>query len=318
MAGRDRYKVNQWYDVLDRRGRGSKQQQSPNDGDSVIKFFVSNLPPWCSSADVVKVLKEYGDLQGTYIARKYDRLGKRFGFASFKNVRNRMDLEGKMKDVWLGSYKLFIIPARFVDGVDMKKKVDSVWKPVIKNDTVINDMHADIGVDSRVNGSGSNGIGMRTFWDTLMNKEPEPGLLEVNVEPNTQAFGEWFDCGLIGRVMFLSVLTDLRRILRNLSHVQINIRYVGGCTSFSCLTVVRISVRFWTGRNYDVFSILDEWKGQVLEVERLAWFKIHGVPLSISCPKLFDDIAGKFGEVIQSAQFSEDGGSWGMDPGLSG
>ncbi|MFS7917120.1 hypothetical protein Hanom_Chr03g00185291 [Helianthus anomalus] len=40
----------------------------------------------------------------------------------------------------------------------------------------------------------------------------------------------------------------------------------------------------------------------------LAWIKIHGVPLSISCPKVFDDIAGKFGDMIQSAKFSEDDG----------
>ncbi|KAJ0514661.1 hypothetical protein HanHA300_Chr10g0372031 [Helianthus annuus] len=192
----------------------------------------------------------------------------------------------------------------------MKKKVDSVWQPVKKNDTVISDMHADIGVGSRVNESGSNGIGVRTFRDTLMNKEPEPGLLGVNVEPNTQAFGEWFDCGLIGCVKFLLVLTDLRRIIRNLSHVQINIRYVGGLYVLLVFNSSEDKCAFLDMKElwYDVFSILDEWKGQVLEVERLAWFKIHGVPLSISCPKVFNNIAGKFGELIQSAQFSEDGG----------
>ncbi|KAJ0793130.1 hypothetical protein HanOQP8_Chr01g0026241 [Helianthus annuus] len=219
-----------------------------------------------------------------------------------------MDLEGKLKDVWLGSYKLFIVPARFVDGADMKKKEDSIWQPVKKNDKVNSDMHADIGVDIRVNESRSNGIGVRTFRDTLMNKEPGPGLSEVNMDSNTQAFGKWFYCGLFGRVKFLSALTDLWRLLRNLSHVQINIIYVGGLyvpfDSNEDKCVFLDKKELW----YDVFSILDEWKGQVLEVERMAWLKIHAVPLSISCPKVFDDIAGKFGEIIQSAQFSEDGG----------
>ncbi|MFS7917051.1 hypothetical protein Hanom_Chr03g00184551 [Helianthus anomalus] len=58
-------------------------------------------------------------------------------------------------------------------------------------------MHADIEEDIRVNQSGSNGNGVQMFRDTLINKEPEPGLLEVIVDPNTQVFGEWFDCGLI-------------------------------------------------------------------------------------------------------------------------
>ncbi|MFS7960693.1 hypothetical protein Hanom_Chr08g00706051 [Helianthus anomalus] len=115
---------------------------------------------------------------------------KRFGFVSFKNVRNLMDLEGNLKDVWIGSYKLFIVSARFVDGVDMHRKEEAVWQPVRKIDTPSNDMHADKEEEIRGDQSGLNGNnnGVRMFRDTLINKDSDVGLMEINVDPNIQAF----------------------------------------------------------------------------------------------------------------------------------
>ncbi|MFS7989888.1 putative RNA recognition motif domain, nucleotide-binding alpha-beta plait domain superfamily [Helianthus anomalus] len=78
MAGGQNFKVWQWYDVPAKKGRGNNGHNRSNNRDSGTKFFVSNLPERCSSADLVQVLKRFGDIQGTYIARKYDRLGKRY------------------------------------------------------------------------------------------------------------------------------------------------------------------------------------------------------------------------------------------------
>lgn len=140
MAARDRFKVNTWYDVPTRQGRRHNNNQQTTIQWDGVKFFVSNPPAKCSSTDLKEVLQGYGEVLGIYIARKFDKLGKRFGFATFKVSRNRADLEESLNDVWIGSYKLFIVPARFVDGqkmpVDKGKRIDGVvhgekmWKPV--------------------------------------------------------------------------------------------------------------------------------------------------------------------------------------------
>ncbi|MFS7943832.1 hypothetical protein Hanom_Chr06g00504831 [Helianthus anomalus] len=40
------------------------------------------------------------------------------------------DLENHLKDVWIGSYKLYVVLARFVDGADLKRKGAKTWQPV--------------------------------------------------------------------------------------------------------------------------------------------------------------------------------------------
>ncbi|MFS7903597.1 hypothetical protein Hanom_Chr01g00025951 [Helianthus anomalus] len=153
MAARDKFKSNVWYDVPPKKNRNINQYQNCND-----------------SSD-----------GGIYIARKYDKLGKRFGFATFKVARNRVDLEERLKDVWIGSYKLFIVPARFVDGhkssVDKGKNVDrtvrgeKVWKPV-NEQTGHGNVDVQVGRDDmHINVNQSEGVEKRSFRDTLLNKK---------------------------------------------------------------------------------------------------------------------------------------------------
>ncbi|KAM0067297.1 putative RNA recognition motif domain, nucleotide-binding alpha-beta plait domain superfamily [Helianthus debilis subsp. tardiflorus] len=265
--------VGTWYDVSAKKGRGYNEQYRSNKHESGTKFFVSNLPERCSSADLVEVLKRFGDIQGTYIARKYDRLGKRFGFVTFRNVRNLLEMGRNLKDVWIGSYKLFIVLARFVDGQKIPRERETEWKLVqgqdkgkkvsteaIQNEIVI-EQHP-------VNASGSGG---RSFRDTLLNKEEDDDLQEIVVEPNVQAFSDWFDCGLIARVIDFGILPSLRKRIKEISEVKL-------------------------------------WSGQIVEMERIAWIKVDGVPLSLSCMQVCDEIASKFGSVIQPAQLDEQDG----------
>ncbi|MFS7929957.1 putative RNA-binding domain superfamily [Helianthus anomalus] len=44
---------------------------------------------------------------------KRDKNGFRFGFVSFKGVKDVANMEKNMKNVWMGSFKLFINIARF-------------------------------------------------------------------------------------------------------------------------------------------------------------------------------------------------------------
>jgi hypothetical protein len=41
-----------------------------------------------------------------YLPKKLDKRGKRFGFVKFKEVEEVEVLSEKLRDVWMGSYKL--------------------------------------------------------------------------------------------------------------------------------------------------------------------------------------------------------------------
>ncbi|KAJ0462962.1 putative RNA recognition motif domain, nucleotide-binding alpha-beta plait domain superfamily [Helianthus annuus] len=228
MTARGKYKVDQWYDVPINTRNMHQEHPRNKDNDSIMKFFVSNLPPRCSSTDLVNVLKNYGEVHGTYIARKFDKLGKRFGFVSYKKDRNMGDLEDRLKDVWIGTYKLYIVLARFVDGVDLKRKEDKTWKPVTNNGVDEVSMHVEKETEKVDVQPGSSVDAGRTFRDTLLNKDPNVGSIDVIVDDKTVAFEQWFDRGLIGRVNTLHDFTGLKVWLKNVVQLHCIIKCGGG------------------------------------------------------------------------------------------
>ncbi|KAI7756909.1 hypothetical protein M8C21_009978, partial [Ambrosia artemisiifolia] len=57
----------------------------------------------------------------------------------------------------------------------------------------------------------------------------------------------------------------------------------------------------------DWFSTVEDWAGQQVVVERIAWLKIYGVPIHIAEIEVMNSIAALFGEVIQQAFYPEEG-----------
>lgn len=307
MSGRERYQPDTWYDEADKKGKGYRHQQQDKGQDQGVKFFVSNLPERCGSADLVRVLKGFGDIANTYIARKRDRLGKRFGFVTFKRGRNMDDLEEVLKDVWIGSYKLYIVPARFVDGKEIPRKEEKASQQVkgkeVQNEDkeepmVKESVPVDVCVDDR-----------RTFRDTLLNREPVISeRIEIKVDSSVVVFGEWYDRAVIVHLKSLEALTTLRVWLKAMQCNDVEIKYVGGLCAMLVFENRDFKLEFTSNKDAWALHVelLEEWYGQTFKVPRVAWLKIRGVPLSLSCSKVFDDIASKFGSVIQPAMFPEE------------
>ncbi|KAJ0735640.1 hypothetical protein HanPI659440_Chr11g0434371 [Helianthus annuus] len=131
--------------------------------------------------------------------------------------------------------------------------------------------------------------------------------MEIVVDPGVQAFSEWYDYALVGCVIDFSTLTKLRRILKLISPYKIDVKYVGGFHVILLFGNNFEKQRFFESKKEwaEVFCQLQDWKGQDCQVERIIWLKLHGVPIMLSNVQVFDAIAGRFGDVIQSAQFTE-------------
>ncbi|MFS7900419.1 putative RNA recognition motif domain, nucleotide-binding alpha-beta plait domain superfamily [Helianthus anomalus] len=91
--------------LVDRDGQRS--------GTDITKFFVVSLPDKCGSEDIVETLGPFGSIEGVYVAWKRDKQGFRFGFVSFKGVKDAVELEKTMRNFWMSSYKLFINISKF-------------------------------------------------------------------------------------------------------------------------------------------------------------------------------------------------------------
>ncbi|MFS7953939.1 putative RNA recognition motif domain, nucleotide-binding alpha-beta plait domain superfamily [Helianthus anomalus] len=111
MAGREK-EEEVWKDVPDHRNRKGRNVEARKDR-IVTKYYVTNFPfsftPW----EVSEFLGYYGEIVGTYIARKNDRDGNRFGSVTFKNVKDAKNLESEMNGIKMGRYILKVNIAKF-------------------------------------------------------------------------------------------------------------------------------------------------------------------------------------------------------------
>ncbi|MFS8033576.1 hypothetical protein Hanom_Chr17g01571201 [Helianthus anomalus] len=223
------------------------------------------------------------------MARKYDKLGKHFGFVSFVNVRDPVELENQMRDVWIGSYKLFIFLARFVDGERLLRKGEKQWVPV-RNDeedlaTGKGDRNMDY-VEEMVNVGKGLGEG-RTFRDTVLNVDPPKKVPEIVVSADFKG-GLLWDGYLVGQA-------------------KVGIRYLGGFW-FMLLFESEICMEGFV-RTKEVWKVcfdsLVRWEGQLIHMERIAWLKLYGIPLSFYDIGLFNEVDGKFGTIVQQAELNE-------------
>ncbi|KAM0062150.1 putative RNA recognition motif domain, nucleotide-binding alpha-beta plait domain superfamily [Helianthus debilis subsp. tardiflorus] len=306
MTGRERYVVDRWYDAPMRKGRNNNRVGGSKSGDPVVtKYFVSNLPGGCSSKDMHDVLKTFGSIQGTYIARKFDKLGKRFGFVSFANVRDPISLEKDLKDVWMGSYKLYIVLARFVDGERVSGKEDKQWVPVNKEN---NDKVAEETVNVVINNpKSSSSSGGRSFRDTLLGKDGAEPTEEVRLEDDFIGVARWNGLGLLGDLKDLQSLTSLKEWLGSVRLDKVGIRYVGGLSVILVFEDKVSMMDFLSTKEVweSIFVTLVLWGGQKLRCERIAWLRILGIPLLLFENMVAERIASKIGRVVQTAQIDD-------------
>ncbi|KAJ0800560.1 hypothetical protein HanPI659440_Chr03g0104491 [Helianthus annuus] len=147
----------------------------------------------------------------------------------------------------------------------------------------------------------------RSFRDTLIDKEPDHGLLEVSVESSLHGCLKCQGVGLVGRVCDFRTLTSLRSWLLSVIKEKVDIKYVGGLWVVLVFGDQEIAQEFFRGKQVweSCFDTLENWGGQLIPVERIAWLKIYGVPLCLYDDGVFNVIGSKFGTVIQSANVNE-------------
>ncbi|MFS7913262.1 hypothetical protein Hanom_Chr02g00139771 [Helianthus anomalus] len=52
------------------------------------------------------------------------------------------------------------------------------------------------------------------------------------------------------------------------------------------------------------------WEGQVLSFERIAWLKIHGIPIHLAENWVFDYVASQFFLVVHPSQLDAEDDDW--------
>ncbi|KAJ0795816.1 putative RNA recognition motif domain, nucleotide-binding alpha-beta plait domain superfamily [Helianthus annuus] len=268
----------------------------------ITKYYIARLPESCSSKDVTEALGHFGMVAGVYIVRKRDKRGFHFGYASFKGVKDTKELERNIRNVWMGSYKLFINVSRFSlengEGSDIpeeKKKTNRFEDNDVRNQTF----------RDTSNNKRNNFVTQGKSYASIVSGKhlPEARLNEVVVSKFAKAYTDLHGMAIVGKVKDLWTLRKLKVLLKEANFGGLTVKYVGG---LSVLLVFKSKLESYSFRSsapgFGWFESMETWRGQSVAFKRLVWLNIHRVPLHLSGNETFNSVGRCFGKVIHASQ----------------
>ncbi|KAJ0714215.1 hypothetical protein HanPI659440_Chr13g0487051 [Helianthus annuus] len=127
------------------------------------------------------------------------------------------------------------------------------------------------------------------------------------VPDRTAAFMDLFGLALVGRAVNLETLVDFDRLMKIARVEYSRIQYLGGLSILISFKEVAAANKFLDDKLVwgPWFSKLELWGGQSLPFERVAWLKIHGVPLHILDSDILARTGEMFGKVLHVPRPSE-------------
>ncbi|KAF5817259.1 putative RNA recognition motif domain, nucleotide-binding alpha-beta plait domain superfamily [Helianthus annuus] len=278
-----------------------------------VKLFVSNLPEGCTPWELRKCMESYGEVAGSYVARKRDKQGSRFGFVSFLGVRDKRELLGSLGGVRMGDFKLRINVARFAleNSEIEEEKVGQEKSSKPPGQHGVGGCFSVRGGRSYKEVVGSSFFGGGS--DVNHVGKPMAGSSSVEkvivVPDRVEAFKGFQGLAVVGRAVNLETLVDIDRLLNIAKIVVANVQYLGGLTLLISFHEEESVKRFLSSKNVwePWFSKLDQWKGQTLPFERVAWVKLTGVPLHLIDSDVLSQVGALFGKVLYAPkEFEED------------
>ncbi|KAJ0713704.1 putative RNA recognition motif domain, nucleotide-binding alpha-beta plait domain superfamily [Helianthus annuus] len=278
----------------------------------VSKFFVTNIPQGCRPWDLANAFRPFGEIAGSFIAKKKDKEGRIFGFVSFRGVRDVEDLKSSLSKVKMGGNKLLVnVPLFAKENGNLKPSA-----PPGGRDKRTGEVHSSSqGVFSKGHGDHHVKKGV-SFLDILTNKSHSDGVEDVVViDPVISSFSSVKEKAVVGRTLGFKELRFLNSSLTSAGFVNAAIQYVGGLSVLISFDNGVDAYRLLEAKDIwkQWFSSLSPWIGQSLPFERITWISVLGVPPHLMSSLVFDEIGSRYGKVIQPSQFVETAGDLSVD-----
>ncbi|KAM0019345.1 putative RNA recognition motif domain, nucleotide-binding alpha-beta plait domain superfamily [Helianthus debilis subsp. tardiflorus] len=268
---------------------------------NISKFFIYNLPEGCSPWELTSFLKGFGDIVGSYVAKKRDKYGNRFGFASFRNVIDRDKLAGDLKGLKMGDNKLKINLARFAaenSGIPGRPMDPKSKGPAgsIPQAPVLDRSKLFAFRDDRT----YSGVLGKTKVDEVRQEVRSNPEKVVVVPDRTGAFSDLVGKAVVGKTVDIETLVDFDRLLGIAKTKFAKLHYLGGLTIMVSFADEDSAKSFLEASKVwgPWFSKLALWEGQSLSLERMVWLRVSGVPLHLFERGVLRNIGEQFGKVL--------------------
>ncbi|KAJ0816364.1 putative RNA-binding domain superfamily [Helianthus annuus] len=266
-------------------------------GGVVTKFFITNLSEGCTPWELKCGVASFGEVEGTFVAKKRDKDGRRFGFAIFKDVKDKAELKRLLRGLsWeVVSCLSILLGSRWI-------MVHGASRLVLRFPILIRS-YGDVLGKGKVDGLAKE-AGCNATVNSLV------GRKFVVVPDRTVAFCDSWGSAIVGKTVDLETLVDLDRLLGIAKVGYSFIQYLGGLLvliSFGCEIDAKnfLDIRDVWG---PWFSKLASWEGQSMPFEHVAWLRLLGIPLHLVDSDVFkmDLSIGRVGVLIGEVERIKD------------
>jgi hypothetical protein len=320
------------------RGKADNNKTTTASSDRTTTCYVNNLPEDISEKEMARTFERWGNVVDVYIAKKRNKAGRIFGFVRYEEVRNEKWLEDRLKDVWFGSYKVWVNISKY--GRHQNKnfrrqhkveKAQGSRKKIQGNNYTNRDQKFRQGqsirkegmtyAEATTNTPGKRNTEVRRREGLTQNIEDiqedrqrshragvgkEDTGLSITINEEEMV---WAKQGYVG---FVKKVEEIHLIQHRLEEEGINsvkVIPMGGERVFLKANEnedFRMLVNESQQVFQQLFSFVREWKPRDVGGDRYVWIRIFGIPVHAWSKKTFSLLTISLGSLIEIDQTTEE------------
>ncbi|GKV49313.1 hypothetical protein SLEP1_g56069 [Rubroshorea leprosula] len=248
-------------------------------------FFFYNFPEELDAKFLWNSFQMYGKVVDVYIPSKRDKRGKRYGFVRLSGVKNEIQMERRLNEIWIGPYKMRVkIANERQRKSSLSRKVQGVFK--VSGSTSIMNRLVQPGQSyaQAVKGQGKR-----------EDKAPEQSQEKERKEAPKMEVG-----GMVAVVRSMALVSEIQEQL-DADGGSISLSPIGGRRMLLTEKVTG-SLSDYMKHNEELFGMWFEsitpWEKAPKEKSRMMWVRISSVPLKAWGERCFQMIGETIGEVL--------------------
>ncbi|GLT31165.1 hypothetical protein SLA2020_059220 [Shorea laevis] len=279
-------------------------------------FFFYNFPEELEAKFLWNCFQMYGKVVDVYLPSKRDKRGKRYGFVRLTGVKNEIQMEMRLNEIWIGSYKMRV---KIANDRQRKTAMPRKIQGAVKNNGSTRIMNRLVQPgQSYAQAVKSKGKSVNKASEQIQEKDYEAAsdkekgkirLQESMEREKTEEIIEfiptgeelqWLEGGMVAVMKSMASVTEIQEQL-DADGGSILLSPIGGRRVLLTERVAG-SISEYKKHNEELFGLWFEsikpWEMAPKEKSRMLWLRISGVPLKAWAERCFQLIGETVGEVL--------------------
>ena len=233
-----------------------------------------------------------------YISPHLSKLGKRFGFVRFVDIKNDQEILQQLNDTWFGYYKLFASVPRFPKQPH-KPRVVQAAKPIPNMQNMkptLNTLKSTVEKRNDAGNSYASVVSGKANSHSQPIHETEEVVLEL-LSGDFVVDNRMLAC--YGKARDFPTLPNLRLLCMDEGFEEVELRYVGGLWVLFEFPNAASCTNFMNNESMDHWlSEKRVWDRNFVPKDRVVWLDIECLPIRAWSKSAFRKIVSKWGVVL--------------------